>query len=111
MSDFRVPAEPFLEAFGVPAVVTRPVPDATPITTTVMWVADPLADGQAYGTDFHRGDPRRILALVRSVVPTVPRGTVIVAAEAAGESSKTWVIDGLDRALTDQWRVFVKQQN
>lgn len=96
---------------GVAAAVTRPGLDFTPITTTVIWGIEPVGDGQPYGTDFHRGEPRRTLTIAKADVPTMPRGTVIIAPEVEGESAKTWVVDGIERALADQWRVFVKQQN
>src|SRR5262245_63022428 len=40
-----------------------------------------------------RRDRRRLLALNRDVVPTVPRGTVIVAAEREGDDEKTWRVE------------------
>lgn len=96
---------------GVTATITRPAPDQAPITTTVIWTVEPVSDTQPYGTDLRRGDSRKVLTLSKADVPTVPRGTVVVAAEIDGESAKTWVIDGIERALADQWRVFVKLQN
>jgi hypothetical protein len=38
-------------------------------------------------------------------------GTMIVAAEIDGDAAKTWVVDGIERALADQWRAFVKLKN
>ena len=44
-------------------------------------------------------------------MPTLPRGTVIVAPEVQGGADKTWSVDGLEQSLTDQWRAFVKLTN
>jgi len=97
-----------LEAFGVPAVVTRPAPDNTPISTTVIWVSPQEATPS--GSDFGRRDPRRVLIIPRSAVPTLPRATTIVAAEESGGVSKTWTIEEFDRAIEpDCWRVIVSQ--
>jgi len=98
-----------LSAHGVPAVVTRPVPDEAPISTTGIWApTEPQQDGQPVGTDFRRLDSRRVLALPRSDVPSLPRGTTIVAALHSGGAEKTWIVDGLDRVEADTWRAIVK---
>jgi hypothetical protein len=100
------------DVLGVPATITRPAPLNTPIATTAIWLVEPVSDGQPYGTDFRRGAPRKVLVIAKADVPECPdRGTVIVAPEVAGESNKTWLVDGTDRVLADQWRVIVKLQN
>jgi hypothetical protein len=96
---------------GVGATITRPAPDNTPIAATVIWVVEPVGDSQPYGADFRKVEPRRTLMVPKADVPTMPRGTVIVAPEVDGESNKTWQFDGFERALADQWRIFVKLQN
>lgn len=96
---------------GVPATITRPAPNNTPITTTVIWAVAPVSDGQPYGSALHRIDSRKVMAIARADVPTLDTGTVIVAAEVDGESAKTWVVDGIERTLADQWRAFVKLKN
>lgn len=96
---------------GVSATVTRPAPDSTPIDTTVIWSVEPVSEGQPYGSDFHRVEPRKVLVVSRADVPTLPRGTTITAPEVDGEANKAWVVDGLERTLADQWRAFVKLQN
>src|SRR5688572_18387890 len=103
MADVRVPVGVLLTAFGVPATVTRPAPDTTPIATTRVWLPA-LEEPQPYGTDFQRREPRRRLALPRSVLPTLPRGTSVAAPEIAGAAVKTWTVDGLERAVDpDFW--------
>lgn len=96
---------------GVAATVTRPAPDNAPIATSVIWLVEPVGDPQPYGSDFRRGEPRRIAAIAKSDVPELPRGTLIVAPEIAGAANKTWLMDGIERSLADQWRVFVKLSN
>jgi hypothetical protein len=98
-----------LNVHGVDATVTRPQPDDTPITTRGVW-SGPLDEGQPFGTDYRKVAPRKVLVLSKAAVPTVPRGTRIVAAEAPGGSAKTWQEDGHDGpAQADYWRVIVKR--
>jgi hypothetical protein len=94
-------------AHGVDAVVTRPSPDDTPIATRILWVT-PVSDGEP-GGEFVRADPRRIAVVARDEVPSVPRGTRIVAPEKMGDAtSLTWEVDGTERQEADQTRVFVR---
>lgn len=96
---------------GVSATVTRPAPDNAPIATTVIWLVEPANDAQPYGSDFRRGEPRRLMAITKADVPTMPRGTVVVAPEVPDGPDRTWLLDGIERALADQWRVFVRLSN
>lgn len=96
---------------GVSATITRPSPDDAPIAATVIWGVEPVTDGQPYGSDLRRVEPRRLMTVARGDVPTLPRGTEIIAPELAGQADKTWVVDGLERTLADQWRAFVKLKN
>jgi hypothetical protein len=109
VSDLRVPLDSALEAFGVPATVTRPAPDDTPIVTTGFWVS-PLEETRPYGTDFQRRDPRRVFVLSRTTVPTLPRGTKVLAPEVLDGLVMTWRVDGLDGAVAqDHWRAVLIQ--
>jgi len=102
--DLRPAFAAAMEAFGVPATVTRPAPDNTPVETTGVWVSS-LEEARPVGTDFQRRDPRRVMALPRDVLSTLPRGTMVVAAEELGGVVKTWKVDGLDRVVeADCWR-------
>jgi hypothetical protein len=95
------------QVHGVSATVTRPHPDDTPITTTVIW-ALPMADAQAYGVDYRKKDPRRVLAIPRSDVPTLPRGTTVLVAEPGG-TVRLFVVDGFEQATEpEHWRAIVK---
>lgn len=107
MGDARVPFSSLLRAFGLPATVTRPAPDDAPISTSIIWLS-PLAEDQPYGVDFSRRDPRKVLAVPRSAVVSMPRGTQISAAETPGSEVRSWRVDELLRpADVDHWRVAV----
>lgn len=90
-------------AHGVGATVTRPAPDDAPIATKGIWRVVPLEEAQPYGTDFHRRVPRRVMVLGRDVVPTLPRGSLVVAPETMGGVDKTWKVDGLEPTESDHW--------
>ncbi len=77
---------------AVDAIVTRPSPDSTPIDARAIWMR-PITEGLPSDVDFSRADPLRHLALPRAVVPTVPRGTVIVAPKRTGLDSLSWTVD------------------
>jgi len=97
-------------AHGVTATVTRPAPDQAAIVTRGVWITFPLEEPRPYGTDFQRREPRRVLALPKSALATLPRGTVIVAADRVGGSIKVWRVDGLDpQVVTEQWRAIVTE--
>lgn len=97
-------------ALGVAATVTRPAPDQAPIVTRGTWVTTPLEEPRPYGTDFPRRDPRRVLALPIAAVPTLPRGTIVVALDRVGGSIKVWRVDGLDpQIVPEQWRAIVSE--
>lgn len=83
---------------GVPATVTRPAPDDTPIATTGIWQS-PLEEDAPFGTDLNRREPRRVLALRRDSVPTLPRGTRVLAPEKPGGANKAWSVDGLEQRV------------
>ena len=93
---------------GVVATVQRPAPDDTVISTRGIWITAPLEETRPYGTDFQRREPRRVFALPRAAVPTLPRGSTIVAAEYPGGAIKVWRVDGLDPSnVPEQWRAIV----
>ena len=105
-SDLRPEMGPIFDAFGVPAMVTRPAPNDTPIETTGVWVE--VAEMEVpSGLAFQRKEPQRLLALMRAEVPTVPRGTAVLAPEILGGAVLRWRVDGLDRADADHHRVYL----
>lgn len=98
--------DPIFSAFGVPATVTRPAPDDTPIETTVIWSPPDTVESPG-GAVFQRADQRRVLTVRRDEVPTVPRGTQVVAAERDGDDIQHWRVDGPMRADADLIQVIV----
>jgi hypothetical protein len=97
-----------LAAHGVDVTVTRPAPDDTPIATRGIWMTWITEDVPA-ASDFQRREPRKVMALSRIVVPTVPRGTLIVAPppQGTGSVTQTWRVDGTERVEADHTRVFM----
>lgn len=97
------------DAHGVPATVTRPAPNDTPITTRVLWVT---ADTELVpsGGEFQRRDPIRVAALRRDQVPTVPEGTEIVAPEQSGGPDVTWRVEATLRVEAGLTRVIVIEE-
>lgn len=92
---------------GVAATVT--LPSELPISTVLIWQAEPPEDPQAYGTDFRRREPRRIALLRRDQVPTLQRDAVVVAPELPGGQDRTWKVDGHAQAADPYyWRVFLR---
>jgi hypothetical protein len=104
--DARVAFEPLLDAFGVPATVTRPAPDNDPIETVGIWLLphnmdEPIASG------FQRREPVRVFALSKDAVPTLPRNTRIEAPERAGGDIRVWVVDSADFDDPDHTRALL----
>lgn len=91
---------------GIPAVVTRPSPNDTPIETSLVWV-NVETQGEPGGAEFVRRERIRVAVLDRDAVPSVPKNTRIVAAEREGGTERTWRVDAVDRSETDQTRVIV----
>lgn len=91
---------------GVPAVVTRPAPDDTPIETSLIWVSAATISDPS-GSPFQRREAIHTAAVRRSVVPTLPKGTRIVAPEVQGGVSRTWKVEHPDVIEADLLRVIV----
>lgn len=108
--DLRVGFDVIAGTFGVPATVT--VPGLPVISTTAAWVPSQTDDyPEAFST---RGDkspkrrePRRVLALSRAAVPSIPIGALISAPEQRGGAICAWRVDGFDRLEPDVVRVVV----
>jgi hypothetical protein len=91
-------------AHGVDVVVT--LPGAAAVETTGIWLTPVTEDFPSSG-DFARREPRRVMALSRAELPSVPKGTVIVAPEFEGGDEQYWRVDGHERTEADQVRVIV----
>jgi len=99
-----------MDAFGVPATVTRPAPDNTPISTDGFWLTE-MDEQETFG-QVGRRQPRKVFVLTKSVVPTAPRGTTIAAPELLGGPVLNWTVDKLAAvADPDHWRVVVERTN
>lgn len=94
------------DVLGLPATVTRPYPDDTPIATRVVWVL-PATDGMPTGIELQRQEARRVMAIRLEDVPTVPRGTIVEAPEVGGADDQRWRVEGPDRVEADHVRVIV----
>lgn len=95
-------------AHGVTVTVTRPAPDQAPIVTRGTWATTPLEEPRPYGTTFQRNKPRRVMALPRADLPTLPVGSIILAAEFGSSTIKVWRVDSLDaQIIVEQWRAIV----
>lgn len=90
-------------AFGLEGIVTRPAPDEAPIDSIVVWMP-PSPYDSPHGFEVQRREERRVLAVSRADVPTLPRGTHVAAAEELGGPTRTWRVDGFDRSEYDHWR-------
>lgn len=102
-----------MRAFGVPATVTRPAPNDTPITEGadgkplhVAWVND-STDALPSGIDLQRAEHMKLMAIARTDVPKVERKTIVVAPEVKGGANKTWQVDGTVSSKFDEVRVLV----
>jgi hypothetical protein len=95
-----------LAVHGVDVTVTRPSPDDTEIETQGIWLT-PLTEEMPLNSGLQRHEPRRVMALSLSEVPTVPTGTLIVGPERPGGTDRTWQVDGVERREADHVRVYV----
>lgn len=100
-----------LAVHGVPATVTRPAPNDTPIETSVIWVTPGLTQPRTEAVPFdlalQRRDQEWVMALSIAEVGSVPIGTLIDAPEPGGTVARSWRVDSVDLADAEQRRVFV----
>ena len=89
---------------GVPALVT--IPDGPAVETSIIWLT-PITEQVPGGTDLRRADPKRLMALRRDCIPTVPRGTRVEVTEHLQESPDLWTVDAVERVEPDHHRVIV----
>lgn len=88
------------DVHGVPATVTLPASQADPIpepiTARVVWV-DPTTEAVPGSGDYRRSDQRKVMAISRAEVPAVPRGTIVEAPEAEGDTPALWRVDSTEK--------------
>ena len=94
------------DTHGVPATVTYADPDLDVVETSGIWLPE-LEEDAAVGTDYRRRDPRRLLALPREALETLPRGTQVDAPDRTGDVVKSWRVDGLGRHEAEIWRAIL----
>lgn len=106
MGDVRPELSAALTAFAnsVPVVVTRTTGER--VSTSAFWLTEQVPT-QPFGSDLSKRDPRRILVVPRSAVPTAERGTTIDAAEYEGGQVRRWKYDSTERVEFDAIRMFV----
>ena len=76
-----------------------------PADITGLWMTHTLEESG--GGTFKRGEIRRVIALRRSDLPTVPRGTILQAPERDGRPIMRWLVDGHELMEADHHRVVV----
>lgn len=103
MTDLRPGLAAALRAFGAAASVT--LPGAEPVTTTVIWLP-PMAV-ETPGVLGQTAHPQAICALLKSDVPSAPRGTLIEAPVAEGGDNTSWIVEAVLGELHDEIRVLV----
>ncbi len=103
MSDLRPPLGAALAAFGLPATVT--LPGEEPVDTTAIWLGPVLVEVE--GVLVQTSGPQAVLALPRTDVPTVPRGTLIEAAEIDGGPVRSWSVEAVHAMTVDEVRLIV----
>lgn len=92
--------------YGAEATVT-PL-GGVAIVTRGIWMGA-VQEDMPIGHDFQRREPRQVFALSRVAVPSLPRGSTIVAIARGGTVAQTWTVEGLaDTQTADQTRVIVK---
>lgn len=93
-------------AFGLPVTIRFAFPGGDPISTTGIWLT-PLTELEPLSSDVGRQHMRRVLALKRSAVPSVPRGTRIEAPALEDGAVQGWIVDGVEREEVEHLRVVV----
>jgi len=112
--DLRPPLGPIFTVFGVPATVTRPA--SAPILTTGIWVPMAAVDSPD-GADFGRRETQRVMAFRRETqrvmafrrddVPTIPKGTIVLAPDVTGGPVLRFVVDGPEHADREIHQVYL----
>ena len=95
-----------LAIFGVPVTVT-PL-DKSPITTRGIWLT-PSTEGVPPDAGYQRFEQKRIMAIGKSDVPILVKGSRIRAPEKEGGTIKRWVVDAHDFSDNEHHRVVVAE--
>jgi hypothetical protein len=107
MADLRPDLGPALTAFGVAATVTPA--GGAPVAVTVIDAGRPTppAVGSLGMGAQSIVELRKVVAVPRATVPTLPVGSIILA-DLDGTGAKAWRVDRHhEPPLPDEWRVYV----
>ncbi len=102
--DFRPDFEAEQSVFGVDATVTPPGGD--PTETKVVWLPPTTVELPA-GEAFRRVEARRVVAVSKSEIPELPRGTIVAAPLVEGGDVGSWKVDEVQRIYEDHYRATV----
>lgn len=86
--------------------ITVTVPNGDPVETRGTWLP-PIDDGTGVLQAFTRSGPKRLMAIARTELEAVPKGSVIVATERDGADPVTFVAD-LKGEAVDPYRIVVQ---
>lgn len=96
------------DVHGVPATVTRPAPNDTPVSCTVINRVESLQERRPFGGDFQKREGRRVMSFKKEDFATqLERNTSVVAPERKGGADKTWVVDSIDRVDAYCWHMVI----
>lgn len=94
------------DVMSVPATITRPEPQTDPIAVSIVWMTPTTEDTiGAFATQ--RREKRRVFAVRTAQISSIPRGSIVVAADEFGGNAKRWRCDGPDRSEADLNRYIV----
>lgn len=87
------------QAHGVPAIVSG-------VDTRIIWLT-PATEIIPTGNEGQRAEARRVMAIRRDEVLSVPRGTIVTVTEHGLTEPGAWRVDGTERIEPDHVRVVV----
>lgn len=94
------------DVMGVPATITRPEPSTDPVSVSIVWMT-PTTEDQISAFATQRREKRRVFAVRTSQITSIPRGSIVLAADEFGGAVKRWRCDGPDRSEVDLNRYIV----
>lgn len=89
--------------FAKAATVTPP--DSEPVQTAVIWLN--RSEASPGDSAYQREEQRRVVAIRRDHVPSVPRGTLVACAALLEDEPQVWVVDATESVAPDHQRVAV----
>lgn len=77
---------------------------SAPVSTRGVWMTQRADLAPPSGAGFGRREPHRVLAISRTAVSTIRRGTRVVAPEQSGGDERGWLVDAIADIQIDHWR-------